>query len=96
MGLIFALSAAYALALQTRPGRVLATQKTHWSVIIGTALVILPLGLVLAWQDWLVVLGAFVVAALPIVARSEANDLADRDAARRELRDEAEVRRLSR
>jgi hypothetical protein len=89
LALIFALSALYAMVLQTTPGRLFARAKTHYSVIVGTALVVLPLGLVLSLEAWLTVVGAFVVAAVPIVARSEANDMADRERADRELHDES-------
>ena len=88
LALIFMASSAYAMALQTRPGKRLATEKTHFSVIIGTALVVAPLLIVLDFADWMIIVAAFLVASIPIVARSEINDLQDRDAARKALDDD--------
>ena len=86
---IFAASVAYAMTLQTPAGRRLAREKTHYSVIIGTALVVAPLVIVLGFAQWLIVIAAFVAGGIPIVIRSEINDLADRDAARKALDDQA-------
>jgi hypothetical protein len=49
---------------------------TWLTVVLGTALVLAALYFLLAWEAWLLVVLAFIVAGLPVVGRSLLNDLA--------------------
>lgn len=88
LALVCIAAIAYTLILQTGPGKRLAHEKTHYSVIIGIVMVLLAQAIVLDFSDWVFVVATFVVAGIPIVLRSEYNDLQDHDKAKRRLDDD--------
>ena len=66
-------STAYAVALNTDAGKRFADEYTWASVVLGTGLVITLLRYVLPREQWQKVVTAFVVAGVPIIARSLLN-----------------------
>jgi len=85
--LLFMVCLGYALALQTRRGRLLATRRTWLVVVIGVALVLAALALMLPWEHLLLTCGSFAVAGAPMIARSIYNELRDEADATRRVRE---------
>ena len=92
---LLAASTAYALALNTSLGRKLCQRKTWVTVVIGDAIIGGCLFIALPPATVALVLGAFIVAGLPIIARSIANELKEIDSVMESLRDEAQEARKS-
>ena len=80
---LFLASGLYAIGLQTRIGKRLCARRTWLTVIVGNTLVLAALYTLLSLESWLLCVGAFAIAGVPVVARSLYN----------ELRDEAEAMR---
>jgi len=60
----------YAVVLNTIGGKKFADDYTWASVVIGTGLVLAALWFIIPMEYWLKVVVAFVVAGIPMVARS--------------------------
>jgi hypothetical protein len=68
--ILFGAASAYALALSTRPGRKFSDAHTAETVVLGVGLVLAALRFLLSASAFRRVVAAFVVAGLPLVARS--------------------------
>lgn len=82
--ILFLSSSLYALLLQTRLGRLLATRRTWVSVVIGVTLVIGALMPFLWGEALAMICAAFAVAGIPMIFRSFYNELRDEERAREE------------
>lgn len=68
----------YAAALSTRTGAQWAIQKTHYTVIVGVAIVLAWIAVV-SIEAALIALVFFVLGGIPIVIRSELLDMKQRE-----------------
>lgn len=75
-------SGLYALFLQTRVGRLLATRRTWLTVVAGVAMVIGAVAPFIGVEHTLMVLAGFAAGGIPMVARSIHNELKDEERAK--------------
>jgi len=78
---LFFASAFYALALQTEPGRKLATRRTWLTVVLGVAMVLSTLAVIPGPDDLLTQCVAYAIAGTPMIVRSLYNEMKDEDRA---------------
>lgn len=69
-GILFLAAIGYALLLNTKKGKAFTDQYTWASVVVGVSLVLAALWFLVGQANWVWVVLAFVVAGVPMIARS--------------------------